>query len=98
MIAGRLLVLLVTPFSYQAQRSLFAVGVIRWPNAAKRTQVGPLQFHSCLGFDSWDASGVLTLVFTFGKKWHPIRRLTATLIGKTAELVDLLLFPCLTDA
>ena len=63
----------------------------------RRTQVGPLQFHSSLDFDSWDGSGVLTLVFMYGKKWRPVRSLTATLTGKTAELVLLLLFPCLMD-
>ena len=33
----------------------------------------------------------------YGKKWRPVRSLTATLTGKTAELVLLLLFPCLMD-
>ena len=48
-------------------------------------QVGP--FHSCLGFDSWNASGVL----------RPIRSLTASLTGKMVGL-DHVSIPGLVDS
>ena len=40
---------------------------------------------------------VNAIVLYIRQKRHPNRSLTATLIGKTAELVLLLLFPCLMD-
>ena len=57
-----------------------------------------LRRGSSLDFDSWDASGVFTLVFTYGKKWCRIQSLTATLTGKMAELDHLSLIRCLIDA
>ena len=64
----------------------------------KRTQVGPLQFHNCLGFDSWDASGVLTSCFIYGKEWRAIRRLKALFTWKTADLDHAIIIPGLVDA
>ena len=41
------------------------------------TQVGPLQFHSCLGFDCWDASVVNSDVVLYIRQkmasvWHAV--------------------------
>ena len=60
------------------------------------TRLGPLHFHSFLDFDSWDASGVLTL--SYSKQWRPVRSLTATLTGKTVDLDHVSLITCLKDA
>ena len=61
----------------------------------RKTQVAPLQFHSSLGFDSWDASGVLTLSFIFGSLFWS---LMASLTGKTVDLNHVTLIPGLVDA
>ena len=48
----------------------------------RRTQVDPLYFHSCLGFDSWDASGVLTLSSMYGQEMVPDPDLEVSLTWK----------------
>ena len=66
MIAGMLLVLLVTHYTATERKPNISSSLWEWLGGQallRRTQVVPLQFHSCLGFDVWDASGVLKLVF-----------------------------------
>ena len=69
----------------------------------KRTQVGMLQFHGGLGFDSWDlAEGEFGFpiigweLMIMQKKGVRSGALVTSLSEKTAD--DLLLFPCLMGA